>query len=55
MNDENRTLIGRALDAAVAATPAGATFHALPTYTAMLDLRAELTGRGLVDAFWEAP
>jgi len=46
--------LARALDEALAATPRRATLHALPTYTAMLDLRAELTRRGLVDAFWEA-
>ncbi len=44
-----------ALDRAIAATPAGETLHALPTYTAMLDLRAELTRRGLVDEYWSEP
>ena len=46
--------IGTALDAAIASTPVGSTVHALPTYTAMLDLRGELTRRGLVDAYWTA-
>lgn len=43
----------RALDALVAATPAGGTAYVLPTYTAMLDLRAELVRRGVAQAFWE--
>lgn len=42
-----------ALDAALAHLPAGATLFALPTYTAMLDLRAELARRGWVKPFWE--
>jgi UDP-N-acetylmuramyl tripeptide synthase len=44
----------RALDAALAALPAGATLSVLPTYTAMLELRAELARRGWVRPFWEA-
>ncbi len=43
----------RALDALVAATPVGGTAYVLPTYTAMLDLRAELVRRGVAQAFWE--
>ena len=43
-----------ALDALLAATPAGGTAYVLPTYTAMLDLRAELVRRGAAKAFWEA-
>ena len=43
----------RALDALVAATPVGGTAYVLPTYTAMLDLRAELVRRGVAKAFWE--
>ncbi len=44
-----------ALDHAVAAVPdAGARrLYAVPTYTAMLALRAELNRRGLLSAFWE--
>jgi len=42
-----------ALDAALeAARPAG-KLYALPTYTALLELRAVLAGRGLAPAFWE--
>jgi UDP-N-acetylmuramyl tripeptide synthase len=44
----------RALDAALASLPPGATLSILPTYTAMLDLRAELARRGWVRPFWEA-
>lgn len=46
-----------ALDHAVAATPTSAGgqrhLYAVPTYTAMLALRADLTRRGLLSAFWE--
>lgn len=42
-----------ALDAALRATPAGTDLHVLPTYTAMLDLRSELTSRGVTSAYWE--
>ncbi len=45
--------LARALDAALARLPAGATLYALPTYTAMLALRAELARRGWVRPFWE--
>jgi lipid II isoglutaminyl synthase (glutamine-hydrolysing) len=41
-----------ALDAALAGTPSGRLF-ALPTYTALLELRDELAGRGYVNQFWE--
>ncbi len=41
-----------ALDAAVAATPPGGVLHVLPTYTAMLGLRAELVRRGVAQDFW---
>jgi hypothetical protein len=41
-----------ALDAALAATPAGGTLYALPTYTAMLDLRRRLVRRGAAQDFW---
>jgi lipid II isoglutaminyl synthase (glutamine-hydrolysing) len=44
---------GRALDALVKATPEGETAHLLCTYTAMLDLRAELVRRGWAKPYWE--
>ena len=44
---------GAALDTALAAAGPGDTVFALPTYTAMLDLRAELVRRNLVVPFWE--
>ena len=44
--------LAEALDAAVADTPNGRVF-ALPTYTALLELRDELAGRGHVAQFWE--
>jgi UDP-N-acetylmuramyl tripeptide synthase len=45
--------LARALDMALASLPAGATLYALPTYTAMLELRGELARRGWVKPFWE--
>jgi lipid II isoglutaminyl synthase (glutamine-hydrolysing) len=45
--------LARALDAALARLPEGATLYVLPTYTAMLALRAELARRGWVRPFWE--
>jgi len=44
---------GRALDALIKATPEGETAHLLCTYTAMLDLRAELVRRGWAKPYWE--
>jgi UDP-N-acetylmuramyl tripeptide synthase len=44
---------GRALAAIVEATPEGETAHLLCTYTAMLDLRAELVRRGWAKQYWE--
>ncbi|MDQ6721770.1 MAG: MurT ligase domain-containing protein [Candidatus Dormibacteraeota bacterium] len=44
---------GRALDALVKVTPEGETAHLLCTYTAMLDLRAELVRRGWAKPYWE--
>jgi UDP-N-acetylmuramyl tripeptide synthase len=41
-----------ALDEALAAAPIGARVYALPTYTAMLDLREILVERGAVEEFW---
>jgi UDP-N-acetylmuramyl tripeptide synthase len=40
-----------ALDSALAET-VGGRLYALPTYTALLELREELAARGLVDRFW---
>lgn len=37
----------------LAATPAGATAYAVPTYTAMLDLRQALADTGAVRQYWE--
>ena len=47
-----RESLPEALDGAVAATPPGGVLHALPTYTALLDLRAELVRRGATHDFW---
>jgi lipid II isoglutaminyl synthase (glutamine-hydrolysing) len=44
---------GKALDALVKAIPEGETAHLLCTYTAMLDLRAELVRRGWAKPYWE--
>ncbi len=44
--------LSQALDGAVAATPPGQRLFALPTYTALLELREELAGRGHVQRFW---
>lgn len=44
--------IAKALDVALASTPDGETLHALPTYTAMLDLRWVLTQRGHTNPYW---
>ncbi len=44
----------KALDVALANTPAAHTLFALPTYTAMLDLRWVLTQRGHTAAYWSA-
>ena len=49
---EVRESLPEALDAAVAATPAGGVLHVLPTYTALLGLRAELVSRGAAHDFW---
>jgi UDP-N-acetylmuramyl tripeptide synthase len=43
----------RALDALIEATPQGETAHLLCTYTAMLDLRAELVRRGWAKPYWD--
>ena len=46
--------LSTALDRAVSATPEGGTVFALPTYTATLELRAELTSRGAASPFWKS-
>jgi UDP-N-acetylmuramyl tripeptide synthase len=45
--------LANALDQALAQLPANTTLYTLPTYTAMLELRAELAQRGWVKQFWE--
>ncbi len=47
------TDLERALDASLEKVASGGTLYVVPTYTAMLDLRAVLVGRGLVTPFWE--
>ena len=44
---------GRALDVLIKMTGEGDTAHLLCTYTAMLDLRAELVRRGWAKPYWE--
>jgi lipid II isoglutaminyl synthase (glutamine-hydrolysing) len=44
---------GRALDQLIKVTNEGDTAHLLCTYTAMLDLRAELVRRGWAKPYWE--
>lgn len=43
----------KALDTALELVPRGETLYIVPTYTAMLDLRETMAGRGLVAPFWE--
>jgi len=45
--------ISAALDTAINQAQQGDTIFALPTYTAMLDLRADLVRRGVANEFWE--
>jgi UDP-N-acetylmuramyl tripeptide synthase len=45
--------LGRALDRALALTTAGGELVALPTYTAMLELRKIIGERGYVRPYWE--
>lgn len=45
--------IEAALDAALSTVPADGTLYVLPTYTAMLDLRALVSRRGYASHFWE--
>ena len=48
-----RTDPAKALDDLIAATPEGATAHILCTYTALLDIRADLVRRGWAKPYWE--
>ncbi len=48
-----RESLPEALDSAIAAIPPGGVLYALPTYTALLDLRAELVRRGATHDFWQ--
>jgi UDP-N-acetylmuramyl tripeptide synthase len=43
----------KALDAGLRAVSPGETLYVVPTYTAMLDLRKIMVGRGLVTPYWE--
>jgi UDP-N-acetylmuramyl tripeptide synthase len=45
--------LGAALDHGLALVPPGAPLVVLPTYTAMLRLRAVAASRGLVRPYWE--
>ena len=45
--------IADGLDAGLAMTPPGSTLYVLPTYTAMLELRALATRRSYAGHFWE--
>ena len=45
--------LGAALDRGLELTPAGGELAVLPTYTAMLELRAIATARGLTKPYWE--
>lgn len=50
---EPETDPARALDVLIKCTPEGQTAHLLCTYTAMLDIRAELVRRGWAKPYWE--
>jgi UDP-N-acetylmuramyl tripeptide synthase len=50
---EVRPDLGDALDRGLELTPPGAELAVLPTYTAMLELRAIATARGLTRPYWE--
>jgi UDP-N-acetylmuramyl tripeptide synthase len=45
--------LGQAVNSALAALPPDATLYVLPTYTAMLELRDDLSRRGWVRQFWD--
>jgi len=49
VNDE----IDHLINCLITETPSHETIFVLPSYTAMLDLRAELVNRGLTHDFWE--
>ena len=51
--EEPQTDPARALDLLIKNTSEGNTVHLLCTYTAMLDLRAELVRRGWAQPYWE--
>jgi UDP-N-acetylmuramyl tripeptide synthase len=51
--EEPQTDPGKALDLLIKTTNEGDTAHVLCTYTAMLDLRAELVRRGWAQPYWE--
>jgi UDP-N-acetylmuramyl tripeptide synthase len=50
---EPQTDPARALDQLIETTAEGETAHLLCTYTAMLDLRAELVRRGWAKPYWD--
>ncbi|MDE3228355.1 MAG: DUF1727 domain-containing protein, partial [Chloroflexota bacterium] len=45
--------VGAALTHALEHTPTGETLYIIPTYTAMLAVRAELERRGYAPRYWE--
>jgi lipid II isoglutaminyl synthase (glutamine-hydrolysing) len=45
--------IEKAFDIGLERVPSGGTLYVIPTYTAMLDLRKVLVGRGLASPYWE--
>jgi UDP-N-acetylmuramyl tripeptide synthase len=45
--------IGAALTAALAHVPPGETLYIVPTYTAMLAVRGEISRRGYATRYWE--
>jgi UDP-N-acetylmuramyl tripeptide synthase len=45
--------IGRALAVALERTPVGQTLYVIPTYTAMLAVRGELSRQGFAPQYWE--
>jgi len=51
--EEPQTDPGQALDLLIETTSEGDTAYLLCTYTAMLDLRAELVRRGWAQPYWE--
>ena len=51
--EKPQTEPGKALDLLIKSTNEGDTAYLLCTYTAMLDLRAELVRRGWASPYWE--